>query len=38
MLVMFSHVFMLSMFVGVMYEKFNRMNERQTGYLNASVD
>ncbi len=27
-LVIFAHVFMLSMFVGVMFEKFNRMNER----------
>jgi hypothetical protein len=37
LLVLFSHVFMLGMFIGVMFEKFNRMNERQSGYLNAHV-
>jgi hypothetical protein len=36
-LVLFSHIFLLSMFIGVIFERFNRTYEKRNGILNQSV-
>ena len=33
-LVLFSHIFLLSMFIGVIFERFNRTYEKRNGILN----